>query len=94
MTPAQPLLPFFPSFAALERAAKPGGVGRGELELAATHPYAVAADASAADAADDDDERATVARPDRRLPRAPQLPRPQLFSRARGSSPDLLGRRR
>lgn len=29
MTPAQPLLPFFPTFAALERAAKPGGPGNG-----------------------------------------------------------------
>lgn len=117
MTPAQPLLPFFPTFAALDRAAKPGGPGNGagnearERELAAaapssgddavTHSYDGGGDAgSSAGLAgfDDDAELVTLVRPELQLPRAPQLPRPQLFSRfsgsARGSSPDLLRRRR
>lgn len=135
MTPAQPLLPFFPTFAALERAAKPGGPGNGagngagngsgngarndareparrearELAAAApssgddavTHSYEGGGDVgSSAGLAgfDDDAELVTLVRPELQLPRAPQLPRPQLFARfagsARGSSPDLLRRRR
>lgn len=129
MTPAQPLLPFFPTFAALERAAKPGGPGneagngprnearneareqvRNEARAlaavapssgddAVTHSYDGGGDVgSSAGLADDDAEPVTLVRPELQLPRAPQLPRPQLFSRfagsARGSSPDLLRRRR
>lgn len=113
MTPAQPLLPFFPTFAALDRAAKPGGSGNearkaGELAAAApssgddavTHSYDGGGDAgrTGLDAFEDDAELVTLVRPELQLPRAPQLPRPQLFSglvrSARGSSPDLLRRRR
>jgi hypothetical protein len=114
MTPAQPLIPFFLQLAAFERGsagrrepAKAGGDALPlelELELEIDvapqgHEGDETHDAAADDAADD--ECVTIARADLRAARAPQLPRPPLFSQreaaaggipARGSSPDLRRR--